>query len=165
MREEAPVREAPSVLAVPEDRIEDPRERVEWFTRLPDHAKEELRDRWRAQEGVHGEQVVRRKDTSHRWAAEGAGLFFLSVALLLMPTRLELLLGAVLGAAIGYTASRVKPSPLVYGLVVSAAYLAFGACTGFRNLVFGILSAPLILCVAMALSMTHKIQRFDSTEL
>lgn len=160
---EAP--EPPSVLEVPEDRMADPREVAPSFARLPDHAKTELRDRWRKQEGVHGEQRERRKDTSHRWAAEGAGLFFLSVALLLMPTRLELLLAAALGAALGYGASRVKPSPLVYGLAVSAAYLAFGACTGFRNLVFGIFSAPLILCVAMALAMTHRIQRFDSTEL
>lgn len=150
---------------MPEDRIEDPRERVEWFARLPGHAKEELRDRWRAQEGVHGEQVVRRKETSHRWAAEGAGLFFLSVALLQMPTRLGLILAAALGAGIGYAASRLKPSPLVYGLAFSTAYAVFAAFSGFRNLVFGIFSIPLVLCIAIALAMTHRIQRFDSTEL
>lgn len=164
-QQEGEVPEPPSVVEVPADRLEDARELAPSFARLPDHAKAEMRDRWRKQEGVHGEQVLRRKDTSHRWAAEGAGLFFLSAALLLLPTRLELLLAAVLGAAIGYAASRVKPTPLVYGLVVSAAYLLFGACTGFSNLVYGILSAPLILCVAMALAMTHKVQRFDSTEL
>jgi hypothetical protein len=153
------------VVEIPADRIEDPRELSPSFARLPDHAKAELRDRWRAAEGTHGKQVERRRDTSHRWALEGAGLFFLSVAFLQMPTRLGLILAAAFGAAIGYAASRVKPSPLVYGLAFSAAYVVFAAFSGFRNLVYGVLSIPLVLCIAIALAMTHRIQRFDSTEL
>lgn len=167
VREEEREATEPAAIAhdVPADRLDDPREIAPAFARLPDHAKAEMRDRWRMQEGVHGEQVERRKETSHRWAAEGAGLFSLSVGLLMMPTRLELLIAAVLGAAIGYAASRVKPAPLMYGLAFSAAYAAFGACSGFRNLVYGLFSIPLVLCIAMALAMTHRIQRFDSTEL
>ena len=164
-QEEGEAPEPPSVVEVPQDRLDDAREVAPSFARLPDHAKSELRDRWRTQEGVHGEQRERRKETSHRWTVEGAALFFLSVALQMMPTRLELLIAGALGAAIGYAASRVKPSPLIYGLVFSAAYAAFGAFTGFGNLVLGLFSIPLVLCVAIALALTHRIQRFDSTEL
>jgi hypothetical protein len=165
-REEGEAPEPPSVVVdVPEDRLDDARELAPSFARLPDHAKAELRDLWRRQEGVHGEQRERRKETSHRWAAEGAGLLLVSVALLMMPTRLELLLAGVLGAALGYAASRLKPSPLMCGFVFAAAYVAFGGCTGFRNFAYGILSIPIVLCLAAALATTHRIQRFDSTEL
>lgn len=141
------------------------RERAEWFARLPDHAKEEIRDRWRAQEGVRGHQVQRRKETSHRWVVEGAALFFLSVAILQMPSRLGLVLAAVIGGAIGRVAALVKPGPLVYGIVFSAACAIFAAFSGFRNLVCGIISIPIVFGLAAALGTTHRLQRFDSSEL
>jgi hypothetical protein len=83
----------------------------------------------------------------------------------MMPTRIELLVAAVLGAGLGYAASRVKPSPLMCGFVFAAAYAAFGGCTGFRNFVYGIISIPIVLGLAAALATTHRLQRFDSTEL
>ncbi|MFI5402051.1 MAG: hypothetical protein ACHQ1G_03870 [Planctomycetota bacterium] len=141
------------------------REQAEWFARLPEHAKEELRDRWRAQEGVRGDQVLRRKETSYRWVAEGAVLFFLAVAVLQMPSRLGLILAAVIGAAIGRVAALVKPPPLLYGVVFAAVYAVFGAFSGFRNFVFGVLSIPIVFGVAAALGTTHRLQRFDSSEL
>jgi hypothetical protein len=141
------------------------RERAEWFARLPEHAKEELRDRWLAQEGVRGDQVLRRKETAYRWVVEGAVLFFLAVALLQTPSRLGLILAAVIGAAIGRVAALVKPPPLLYGVAFSAVYAMFGAFSGFRGLVFGILSVPIVLGLAAALGTTHRLQRFDSSEL
>jgi hypothetical protein len=164
-KEEARVAEPNLVVRVPEDRLHDAREAAPHFARLPEHAKEDIRDRWRAAEGARGDQILRRRDTTHRWAVEGAGLFFLSVALLQMPTRLGLILAACAGAGIGSVAARVKPAPLVYGLAFSTAYALFGALSGFRNLVYGILSIPIVLCAAMALATTHRIQRFDSTDL
>ncbi len=164
-REEGEAPEPPAVLSVPEDRIDDPRELAPSFARLPDHAKEELRDRWRAQEGVHGKQVMRRKETAHRWVMEGAAVFFVSVALFQMPTRFGLILAAVIGGAIGFLAARVKPGALRYGVLFAAFYVAFAAFWGFKNLVFGTLSIPFVFGVAAALAATHRLQRFDSTEL
>jgi hypothetical protein len=83
----------------------------------------------------------------------------------MMPTRIELLIAAVLGAAIGYVASRVKPPPLLYGFGFVTAYVAFAAFTGFRNPVYTVISIPIVLCLAAALATTHRLQRFDSTEL
>jgi len=164
-REKGEAPEPPSVLSVPEDRMGDPREAAPSFARLPDHAKEELRDRWRAQEGVHGKQILRRKETSHRWVVEGATLFFLSVALFQVPARLGLVLAAAVGAAIGFLAARVKPGALSYGFAFSVCYVAFGAFSGFKSLFYGILSIPLVFGLAAALATTHRLQRFDSTEL
>ncbi|HEX5136145.1 MAG TPA: hypothetical protein VFY93_04175 [Planctomycetota bacterium] len=153
------------VVQVPEDRLHDHREIAPLFARLPEHAKEDLRDRWRAAEGKGAEQVVRRKDTSHRWVVEGAALFFLSVALLQTPTRPELILAAFAGAAIGWGAARVKPPPLSYGLVFATAYGLFGAFSGFKNLIFALISVGVVFGVAVALAATHRLQRFDSSEL
>jgi hypothetical protein len=155
----------PKVAMVPEDRLDDPRELAPSFARLPDHAKEDLRNRWRRQEGVHAEQVVRRKDTTHRWVAEGAAIFFVAVALLQMPTRLGLVVAAAVGAGLGAVASRLKPGPLVYGFFFAAVYALFGAFSGFKNLVWGIISIPIVFGVAAALATTHRLQRFDRTEL
>ena len=57
-----------------EDREHDLREQEEWFHRLPEHAREEMRDRWRAQEA--GTQKVRetRRLTTKRHVVEGAAI-------------------------------------------------------------------------------------------
>jgi len=155
----------PGVVEVPADRLDDPLECTPLFARLPDHAKTEIRDRVAAAAGTRVDQVLRRKDTAHRWVVEGATLFFVSVALLQMPTRLGLVIAAALGGGMGWVAARVKPTPLVYGFAFSAVYAAFGAFSGFRSLVYGILSLPIVLGLAAALAVSHGLQRFDSTEL
>lgn len=163
--EKREVPEPQGVFVVPEDRMDDPRERSEPFARLPDHAKEELRDLWRGQEGVRGDQVVRRKETALRWVLEGAGLFYGAVWLFQTPSQLGLMIAGALGGAIGLGAARAKPAPLVYGLVFCTAYALFGAVSGSSSGFFAILSVPMVFGAAAALGVTHRIQRFDSTEL
>jgi hypothetical protein len=156
----------PTVVLVPEDRMHDARETAPLFARLPEHAKEDLRDRWRAAEGSRAEQVVRRGETSHRWVVEGAALFCVSVGLFQTPSRLELLFAALAGAGIGWAAARAKPPPLLYGVLFATAYTFFGAVTGgFGGLLYAVFSLGIVFGVAMALAATHRLQRFDSTEL
>jgi hypothetical protein len=164
-REEGEAVEPPRVFEVPADRLDDPLEHAPLFARLPEHAKDEIRERVAGAAGARADQVERRKETSHRWVVEGASLFAVSVALLQEPTRLEILLAALLGAGIGRVAARVKPRPFLYGLVFATIYAAFGAFSGFKNLVWAVLSVPIVLTIAMALAFTHGVQRFDSTEL
>lgn len=162
---EVPEPTEPTVVEVPADRLDDPLECAPLFARLPDHAKVEIRSRREAAAGIHADQVARREETSHRWVVEGATLFFLSVALLQMPTRLGLILAAAVGGLLGWVGARAKPAPLIYGLLFATVYALFGALSGFKSLVFGILGVPFVLVAAMALAVTHRIQRFDSTEL
>jgi len=160
-----PESEPVPVVHVPEDRVHDPREEAPLFARLPEHGKEELRNRWRAAEGSSAEQVSRRGETSHRWVVEGAALFSLSVGLLQMPTRLELILAGFLGAVIGWVAARVKPPPILYGILFAIAYGLFGAISGFKNFLFALISVGVVFGIAAALATTHRLQRFDATEL
>ncbi|MCK6460796.1 MAG: hypothetical protein L6Q95_13000 [Planctomycetes bacterium] len=153
------------VVQVPEDRLHDPREEAPLFARLPEHAKEDLRDRWRAVEGVRGDQVLRRKETALRWVAEGAALLALVEALLHTPARLGLLLAAGVGAATGACAAVAKPGPLRYGFLFMAVYIVFGALLGSRHVAYYLFTSPLVLGLAGALATTHRLQRFDATEL
>lgn len=163
--EEAREAPEPTVVEVPGDRLDDPLECAPLFARLPEHAKQDIRSRRDAAAGTRADQVARRQETSHRWVVEGAGLFFLSVAFLQMPTRLGLILAALIGGALGWVAARAKPAPFLYGLLFSMVYTLFGAFSGFKSLVYAIFSIPIVLTIAMALALTHRIQRFDSTEL
>jgi hypothetical protein len=160
----APAKE-PRVLAIPEDRIEDPREQVEWFGRLPEHAKEELRERWRGQEGTRGDQKRRRKDTTLRWILEGGALLLLAEAVLQKPTLLGLALASAAGAAVGWAGALLKPGALRYGVLVALVYAVFGAVAGSRHMAYYVISLPIIFGVAAALGTTHRVQRFDGTEL
>jgi hypothetical protein len=162
---EVPEPEPGLVVEVPEDRLHDPREQAPLFARLPEHAKEDLRDRWRAAEGARGDQVLRRKETALRWVAEGAALLALAEALLHTPTRLGLLLAAGVGAATGAVAAALKPGPLRYGFLFMAVYIVFGGLLGSRHVAYYLFTSPLVLGLAGALATTHRLQRFDATEL
>jgi len=163
-------REAPEpgqglVVEVPEERLHDPREEAPLFARLPEHAKAEIRNRWDAAEGVRGDQVARRKDTALRWVAEGAALLFLAEALLHTPTRLGLMLAAAVGAATGAFAAALKPGPIRYGFLFMAVYIVFGGLLGSRHVAYYLFTSPLLLGLAGALAATHRLQRFDRTEM
>jgi hypothetical protein len=162
---EVPEPERSLVVEVPEDRLDDPREQAPLFAQLPEHAKEDLRDRWRAAEGARGDQVLRRKDTALRWVAEGTALLFLAEALMHTPTRVGLLLAAGVGAATGAFGAAAKPGPLRYGFVFMAAYIVFGALLGSRHIAYYLITSPILLGLAGALATTHRLQRFDSSEL
>ena len=149
---------------IPEDREHDPREQAEWFCRLPEHAREEYRDRWREQEG--GTQKVRetRRQTTKRYLAEGAAITAFC-AILVGSGFVALILAALVGGAMGaiaralrlvrfgYAALAAVTYPLLFGLPLSAA----GAFQLFHGVIF-------VTLFAMAGAM-HELQRFDSSEI
>ena len=55
-----------SVYEVSVQESDDSRERGEWFLRLPEHAKAEMRERWSAQDGRTVAQRARRRSTTLR---------------------------------------------------------------------------------------------------
>jgi len=157
--------EEPAVFAIPEDRIDDPREQVPWFGRLPEHAKEDLRERWRAQAGAAGEQKERKRVTKRRWVAEAAAVFFLAEAVLQSPSLPGLAVATTVGVAVGWAGALLKPGPLRYGAIAAVAWVLFGAFAGSRHLAYYVISIPIVLCVAAAFGVSHRLDRFDATEL
>lgn len=164
-KEPAAVPESGVVAEVPADRIHDEREEAPLFARLPEHAKEDLRDRWRAAEGSRTDQVARRKDTALRWVVEGALLLGLAEGLMHIPTRLGVLLAVGIGAATGAFGAIAKPGAVRYGAVFMVVYMAFGLILSDHAFVYYLMTAPLLLGLAGALAATHRVQRFDASEL
>jgi len=157
--------EEPNVFVIPEDRLDDPREQVPWFGRLPDHAKEDLRERWRAQVGASGEQKERKKVTTQRWIAEAVALLALAEVVLQKPTPASFLIAAALGVPVGWAGARLKLGAIRYGFVAACAWLLFGAFAGSRHFAYYVISVLIVFCVAAAFGVSHRLDRFDATEL
>ena len=98
---------ASTVHEIPEDREHDLREQEEWFHRLPEHAREEMRDRWRAQQA--GTQKVRetRRLTTKRYVAEGAAIAAFC-AVLAGSGFFGLILAALVGGVMGAIARAAR---------------------------------------------------------
>ena len=147
-----------NVFVIPEDRMEDPREQEDWFARLPDEAKDELRDRWRMEEGKAPVQAQRRMTTLNRYVLEGLILF--GTMELLFGTTLSCLLAAVVGGIAGYVAGRIRSGSMRQGIVFAVAYMPLLLVVPRPNL-FGLL---LVASAGSLLGSMHNIQRFDGSE-
>ena len=110
-----------TVHEIPEDREHDPREQEEWFHRLPEQAREEMRDRWRAHE--HGTQKVRetRRLTTKRYVTEGAAIAAFC-AVLVGAGIFGLILAALVGGVMGAIARAARLTRFGYGALAAVAY-------------------------------------------
>jgi hypothetical protein len=142
----------------------DPREQQEWFQRIPEHAREEFRERFRSEED--GPEHVRevRRLTTKRYLIEGAviaGFCALLVAVGLLGFLFVALGGAAMGAIaraaglyrFGYAALAAVAYPFLFGLTLTAG----GAFQLFHAVIF-------VSLFSMAGAM-HELQRFDSSEI
>mgnify|MGYP006969366751 FL=1 len=138
----------------------DPREEAEWFRRLPEHAKEEYRERWRLEGGREELRHARRRSTEVRYLVEA--VLFLAVLefLFFSLSAKRLMLLAVPGIAMGWVCHRIKANRWTYTMVALVPYLVL----------YGIpsLDAPWFLVIylgcAGALGFTHEMQRADGSE-
>ena len=153
-----------TVHEIPEDRVHDPREEAEWFCRLPEHAREEYRDRWRVQEvGTQKVQETRRQTTT-RYVVEGTAITVFC-AILIGPGFWTLILAPLVGGAMGAVARALRLLRFGYGALAAIVYPLFfvvpltaaGAFQLFHGVIF-------VTLFAMAGAM-HELQRFDSSEI
>jgi len=151
--------EAP-VYELPEDRVDDPREHAEWFRRLPESARDELRDRWRAAERRGASVVERRRDTWRRYVLECVVLFWLAVVVYGPWSFVSLVVATFVGAAAGAAAARLRAGAHRYPWLVASGYLVFTVLTGY----FHLLAFLGIVSFAALLGFSHEQMRQDGRE-
>ena len=154
-----------NVTIIPDDRMEDPREQTEWFTRLPDHAKDEFRELWRIQDGEGKHQRMRRKHTTHHYVLEMGGIVAVFALVLESPTFLGFLLAFVFGAVAGYLAALVRAANNLYAFFLVTGWLLWGACFGQLDIAFRLMSLLIVTGIGKALGMTRRMQKFDGSQL
>lgn len=145
---------------IPEECGDDPREYEDWFLRLPEFAKDEMRQRWRAQAGFRDASIARFKRTRKRYMIEALVVFLLSDILLWVLSGDLLFVGALVGLAVGYVAFTVRAGTYTYATLGMVGYIVFNMMTGWWNIV----SMVWILCSCTVLGMSHQLQRFDGSE-
>jgi len=148
------------VQAEPPVREPDVREQASWFRNLPDHAKEEFRERWRAEEGRAEFRFARRRSTEVRYIVEGFMLFAVLEFLFFGLGVGRLLLLTVPGILLGWISYRIRANIWKYMAVAFPLYLAvYGA--------FGLVMVGhfiVFICVAAGLGFSHEMQRADGSE-
>lgn len=147
-----------TVIQVPADRLDDPREQQKWFLRLPEHAKQDLRARWRAAEGRTASGKRRRSGTFYRYVFESAGVF--AVAQLVFFGAMAALQGAVYGALAGAAAAKLRAGTFLYGFIGAAAYGIYAGSTPWGHF----LGFIFYIGLCAMLGLVHVLQRADGTE-
>ena len=149
-------------MARPQPPVREPdtREQASWFHNLPDHAKEEFRERWRADDGRAERLIERRRGTELRYLVEGIMLFAVLEFLFFGLGVGRLLLLTVPGTLLGWIAHKIRADRWRYVAVAFPLYLlVYGA--------FGVLAVGhfiVFICAATALGLTHEMLRSDGTE-
>jgi len=141
---------------IPEDRLHDEREESEFFQRLPEQAQEEMRERWRREEGRHGDVIELRKQTWKIFMAEMAGCFVFFHFFGILSNPALILLAIAGGGLTGAVAAAVRAGPLLYPAIAGIGYVATGGSNVF--------AAVGLVSFASMLGFVHRLQRFDGLE-
>ncbi|MHC4932649.1 MAG: hypothetical protein ACYTGV_10725 [Planctomycetota bacterium] len=139
---------------------DDPREREEWFLRLPEHAKREMRERWSAQAGRSVAQKARRRSTTRRYLVEGVALFVLPLLSFYPFTAQTFFLAVAVGLGVGFVAARIRAGAYRYSGVAVAGFAAFTLAIGWVN----IFAAFWYVGIGCLLGIGHTLQMFDGSE-
>ncbi len=153
------------VYDIPEDRAHDAREQVEWFQKLPEHAKEDIRDAWRRADGEHRLQRERRRHTSKVYVWEAAVAFVVLELVLMSPNFMNLVLALIFGAVAGALTALFRSSAGSYCIIFTSFYIAFGLTSGSNHFAYYVLGGVIVACIGAMLGRMHTLQRFDGTEL
>lgn len=141
---------------IPEDRLHDPREESEFFQGLPEKAKEEMRERWRKDEGYHEEIQELRRYTWKLHMAEMAGFFVFFHIFSILAHPAMILVALLVGALTGALAAWLRAGPLLYPFIAGLGYVASGGWNPFA--LVGLVS------LASMLGFVHRMRRFEGLE-
>ena len=145
----------------PEERAHDPREHQEWFLRLPEHFKEELRRLWRGSEDATAQHRERRTRTTNRYLIEGVAFFVIVYWVFYPFGAYGLLLTAVTGLVVGCANAYLRAGAYQYGWVCAIGYAVFGLMFLGWLSIFPFLFST---CGGTVLGVGHTLNRQDFTE-
>jgi len=146
--------------AIPADRAHDPREHAEAFLRLPDDAKDDLRDRWRIAEGQTDRMKGLRKNSIRGYVIEMAVTFVIFNAFVILFHPIVLLVALVVGGLTGWVAGRFRAGTSLYPAIAGCGYVVMMLLGAGAN-PFAALS---IVSLTALLGYSHSMRRFDQTE-
>ena len=147
------------------DRVSEPEtgcENQEWFQRLPEHARDDMRAVWEKRKGQSAEQQERRRRTTKRYLIEGPCLFVAVVGLFFTMNVSALLFAAVVGGGVGAVAARRRACTYQYGAFSAIGYVAYSGL-----FIGGLSIFPFLFVTAFGalLGLGHQLNRYDFTEL
>ena len=99
---------------IPEDRLHDPREESEFFQSFPEEAKEEMRERWRKDEGHDVDVIELRKQTWKLYVIEMAGFFVFFHIFNIVRSPSMILVALVVGGLTGAVAALLRAGTTLY---------------------------------------------------
>ena len=141
---------------IPEDRLHDPREHSEFFQGLPEHAKEEFRDRWRRDEGRHEEIRDLRRYTWKLHIGEMVACFVFFHIFGILHHPLIFVVAVVAGGLTGAVAAALRAGPLLYPVIAGVGYVLSGGLNPF--------AAVGLVSLASLLGFVHRLRRFEGLE-
>ncbi len=146
---------------LPEDRVGDPREEQEWFQRLPEHAKEEMRDRWRGQERQLDRIRQRSKESIVRYAVEGAAILPLFEIVFFSPGWLRIGASILAGALMGLVCALTRAGQYRYLLVGPPFFLGMRLLFGFGPFILEAFGAVLYVSLSALLGFSHDLRKAE----
>ena len=144
---------------IPLDREHDPREQAEAFQRLPEAAKEEIRDAWRRADGTHVEMRLLRRDSIRAYVIEMAVLFVFFELFTLLRHPFVMLPAALIGALTGWAAGKLRAGQTSYPFISGAGYVLL-TLIGAGGNVFAFVA---LISLSSLLGFSHQMQRADRT--
>jgi len=145
---------------IPLDREHDPREEAEAFQRLPEEAKEEIREVWRRQEGTHEDMRMLRRYSIRGYVIEMACVFVFFELFAMLRHPFVIIPAAIIGAATGWVAAKVRAGQSSYPFIAGVGYILL-SCTGAGMNFF---AGVAIVSLSTMLGFSHTIRRFDRWE-
>ncbi|MGQ0612309.1 MAG: hypothetical protein ACT4PV_00965 [Planctomycetaceae bacterium] len=140
----------------------DPREGQEWFLRLPQEAREELRDAWRTQAEGERDLARRFRRTLGRTVLELCALFLFAELLLGAPPSAGSALAALAaGALTGVGCAFLRPGQFPMMVAVLPGHLLVRVLFGWGGVLSESCTLILLMPIAALLGLSHEMRRAD----
>ncbi|MHC4956817.1 MAG: hypothetical protein ACYTGN_00480 [Planctomycetota bacterium] len=140
--------------------MSESREKADWFQRLPEHAKDEMRERWE-RSAIHNEDIAERRARTRRRYVVEAAVWFVIVFWMFHPWSWgDAALAAAAGSVVGLVAFFIRAGTFHYAPLGALGYLLFAIAYGYVSIF------PFILCTvgSSALGVSHMLNRYDFVE-
>ncbi len=155
----------PPLHLIPEDRVHDSREDTDWFRGLPGELQDELRERWRHNEGAGARHRARRNRNMRTYAVEMAGAYVFLVLALGGLSLQVVALAALMGTVAGSACVLFRASTPIYTALFVTGFMATALIGGVvNNPIYLVYLSVFTVGLGGVLGVSHQLQRFDGSE-